>query len=195
MTALPGHRPRRGPLRRRLRWLWTGPALNPDRPGRWVGRAVVSAAGLTALAAIIGYLLLEVNGVRVPLLQLWLVFTAALLLQWLLHTVAVPPLTPPPMPDSEADLRARPFATADRWQQRLSVTSGDVEWFERVVRYRLRRLTAERLRQRHGVRMDTDPASARAILGPALHDFLTAPLPRTPTPAEMGRIITRIEEI
>src|SRR5699024_10381273 len=39
----------------------------------------------------------------------------------------------------------------------------------------LRDLAAERLRARHGVDLDTEPARAAELLGPALHHYLSHP--------------------
>jgi hypothetical protein len=101
-----------------------------------------------------------------------------------------------PADDSDrADPRDSPYRQPDRWERRLSVTSGDPEWYSRVVRDRLTVLVAERLWQRHGVRLAADPDRARTVLGAELHRFLTEPVHRTPDPAELGGLITRMEEI
>jgi hypothetical protein len=186
--------PRRRRRMRRLAGLLRGPAMR-DRPGQWARRALLWAAGAGAMASAVLYLLLAFHTYRVPYPQLWATTTAALLIPWtLLNLGGASPAGPEPEP-APAERRPRPFALADRWALRLSVTSGDVEWFSRVVRARLVTLTAQRLRLHHGVRLTDEPERARAVLPEDLYEFLTAPLTRTPTPPELDRLITRIEEI
>jgi hypothetical protein len=163
-------------------------------------RAVLpgTASALVAAAAASGaiYLVLAVNEYRIPFLQLWAVSTAILLIGSGLHRVPRPePEREPAAAAAAADPHVRPFSAADWWMQRLDATSGDVEWFDRVVRSRLVALVTERMRQHHGVLLAGDPPRVREIMGTELYEFLTAPLPRTPTPAELEWLLSRMEEI
>jgi hypothetical protein len=164
------------------------------RPGaRRVLRAVLAATGLSVVLAALGWLAIGYFAYEVPIGQLW-ALSLGLMLAWrLLGSVAAPATeAPPPAPVADA-APARPFAQAERWQRRLSTTDRDPEWYARVVRDRIAGLVDERLRQRHQLRLDS-PA-ARPALGEELYAFLTAPLLRTPNPAELGRLLIRIEEI
>lgn len=179
-----------------LRLLARGPRPDRRRPVR-LARQLAAAAGLSLVAAIVIELILLPGRWYLPFGQLWLVVTAALLVQWTVGGVPEPAAmaglaaADRPVP---AGPPAQPFPLVDRWAQRLWVPSGDPERFGPVARDRLAALVAERLRQRHGVRL-ADPRRARSILGDELYAFLTGPLTRTPTPAELGRLITRMEEI
>ncbi|HEY8472044.1 MAG TPA: hypothetical protein VIL37_05345 [Natronosporangium sp.] len=157
---------------------------------RWIAGQVVVAAGLALVASGAVNLLIAPSRRYLGYWQLWLLLTAALLVVWFARPVREPPASPEVDPLADVELTDRPYAVADRWARRLSVTSGDPEWFDRVVRDRLAALVAERLWQRHGVRR-LDPE----LLGDELAAFLTTPLTRTPTPAELARLITRMEQL
>jgi hypothetical protein len=183
--------------RKRLAVLIAGGLRFTGYTPRWVA-GQFALAGLFGLAAgaMIEAVLLPA-GRYLHFGQIWLLVTAALMVQWAARPLR-PPVLPPagPSDDSDqADPRDRPYRQPDRWERRLSVTSGDPEWYTRVVRDRLTALVAERLRQRHGVRLAADPDRARTVLGEELHRFLTEPVHRTPDPAELGGLITRMEEI
>lgn len=168
-------------------------------PVGWAAGQVALAGGIALPASALVYLVLATGRLHVPYWQLWLLLTAGLLLQWLLRTVDQPPPLPAPVAQGQAADRAgpghRPFPQAERWQRRLATTSGDPDWYARVVQERLAALVAGRLRQRHGVRLAAEPARARQLLGDELYEFLTAPPTRTPSPAELDRLVTRMEEI
>jgi hypothetical protein len=181
--------------RRGLAALLAGGLARRDDTASWLAGQVALAAGLGLVASAFVTVVLSTGQLHVPYWQLWLVITGLFLLQWTLMPPgeATPAANPDPVEGSE--LQDRPYPQVDRWERRLSVTSGDPEWYTRVVRDRLAALVAERLRQRHGVAMTTDPGQARVILGEELYEFLTAPLTRTPDRAGLSRLITRIEEV
>lgn len=162
----------------------------------WLAGQAGLAAGLGLLASAAVAAILVPGRLYLEFGQLWLLLTAGLLVLWTAHTVREPPppLDPPEDP-SWAELTRSPFRQVDKWERRLSVTSGDPEWFSRVVRDRMTELVAERVRQRHGFRLSADPQRAAAVLGDELHGFLTGPVPTTPDPAGLDRLLTRIEEI
>lgn len=164
-------------------------------PGWLAGQAAV-AAGFGFVVSVLVNVLLLPSRLFLEFWQLWLLTTGGLLVLWTARPLRAPPPPPPVTEDpAMADLRDRPYPLVDRWERRLSVTDGDPEWHDRVVRERLAGLVGERLRQRHGVRLATDPDRARAVLGDPLYRFLTGPVTRTPGPAELDRLITRMEEI
>lgn len=170
-----------------LRFTGFTPAWLAGQAGLAGGLALLISAAVAAML-IPGRLYLE-------FWQMWLLVAAGLLVQWTTRTLREP-LPPPDPPDdpTRSELADRPFTQVDRWERRLSVTSGDPEWYTRVVRDRMTELVAERLRQRHGFRLAADPQRARTVLGDELYGFLTAPLTTTPDPAGLDRLLTRIEE-
>ena len=193
--VLPETPRRRRRLGRSLALLVRGPQMRGD-PRSWALRAAVLAAVVSAGASGLVYLALTLALYRIPFPQLWALAFALLLVPWMLHVLRGPPDHPDPYRDPvAAELGTPPFTQVERWRRRLEATSGDTEWFTRVVRARLVTLVGQRLRLRHGVRLADEPARAREILGEPLYEFLTEPLPRTPTPPELDRLITRMEEI
>lgn len=160
------------------------------------------ASVLLAAAAVSGvlYLVLAIYEYRIPFPQLWAASSATFLIGWLFRRMSRPWPEPGDRADTPHDpmpagATTRAFSAADWWVQRLHATSGDVEWFDRVVRTRLVMLVTERLRQHHGVPLTGDPGRAGSIVGTELYEFLTAPLPRTPTPHELEWLLSRMEEI
>lgn len=182
-------------MSRRLARLLAGGLARRDDTAVWLVGQVALAGGVALVASFAVTVVLSTAGLHVPYWQLWLVITGLFLLKWTLMPAGEPPPAPAPDPVEGALPTDRPYPQADRWERRLSVTSGDPEWYTRVVRDRLAGLVAERLRQRHGVAMTTDPGRARVILGEELYEFLTVPLTRTPDRSGLSRLITRIEEI
>jgi hypothetical protein len=178
-------------LRRRLARLIAGGLPFSGYTPSWMAGQLALASVLSLMATVVVELLLFPSGLYISYVQLWLVITAALLVQWFARPSAAEPAgVEVAEPWGEAELPARPYPIAQRWEQRLSVTSGDVEWFGRVARDRLAALVAERLRQQYG-----RPSLDRATLGDELYEFLTAPITRTPSPAELSRLITRMEQL
>jgi hypothetical protein len=162
----------------------------------WLLAQVGLAGTLSLFGSIFVALVLATGRLQVPFGQLWLLITAGFLLQWLLRTVDVPAPMPAPAADPTGfELDAAPYPQVDRWQRRLSISDRDPQWYAGVVRDRVAVVVAERLRQRHGVRLDTDPDRARQHLGNELYGFLTDPVVHTPSPAELHRLVTRMEEI
>lgn len=79
------------------------------------------------------------------------------------------------------------------WQRRLEAGRADPERFRNAVQVRLSATVAERLRQRHGVGLDSP--EARRILGDDLHALVTVPVSAVPTAARLDELIARIEGI
>ncbi|MPZ26887.1 MAG: hypothetical protein GEV12_10825 [Micromonosporaceae bacterium] len=164
-------------------------------PAWLAGQAGVAGGLALVISTVIAAVLLPAQ-LYLEFWQMWLLITAGLLMLWTAWTLREPQ---PPLDlsadPSQSEPTHRPYAQVDRWERRLSVTSGDPEWYTRVVRDRMTELVAERLRQRHGFRLATDPQRARAVLGEELFGFLTEPVTTTPDPARLDRLLTRIEEI
>jgi hypothetical protein len=88
--------------------------------------------------------------------------------------------------DSEGDYDYR-FDDGDllrsavrRWEQRLEWSDGDPDRFARIVRPVVAELVDERLRTRHGVTLESNPARARELLAQPLWQLLTDPTSPTP---------------
>jgi len=84
-----------------------------------------------------------------------------------------------------------------RWDTRLSFARlhGGKDQFARVVQPKLVELVDERLRLRHGILRPADPVRARAALGEPLWQLVTTPVAKNPSPREVARMITLMEEI
>jgi hypothetical protein len=82
-----------------------------------------------------------------------------------------------------------------RWENRLQYGDTDPPRFTRVMQPALTDVVNERLWQRHGLTMASDPARARVLLGDALWAFLTEPTRRPPSPAQMVALIGRLEQV
>jgi hypothetical protein len=67
-----------------------------------------------------------------------------------------------------------------RWEQRLERSDGDPDQFARLVRPVVAELVDERLRARHGVTLESNPARARELLAQPLWQLLSDPLAPTP---------------
>jgi hypothetical protein len=165
---------------------------------RYLGFALVVAGGIFAV--------LRVFGFSVPYPVLSGTLFAMLLLRRVLKLVAVPP--PPPAlrspvwgvtDDGGPEPAAAPtdgvVSAVGRWEARFSWTERDRSRYASAVLPRLRELTDERLRQRHGVTLASDPDRARMLLGPALWRFLREPVRRGPTPQELAAIVAELEKI
>jgi hypothetical protein len=83
----------------------------------------------------------------------------------------------------------------DGWALPLEWATSKPERFTQVVLPRITELADERLRQRHGVTRDSDPARARALLGERLWRFLAAPGRRPPSPRDPAAIVAELEKI
>ncbi|MFI6130555.1 hypothetical protein [Micromonospora sp. NPDC051141] len=179
----------------------TGSAV--DRPsggrGRWLLRIVL----VTAAAVVVIVVGLRAVGLRVPL---WIIVAGVLAVLAVRRVTAA--LSPPPPP--RAGLRSSggeesgtwnwsardALRTAiNGWERPLDWCTDNRERFTERVLPRLGELADERLRQRHGVTRESDPARARALLGEPLWTFLGTPARRPPTPRDLAAIVAELEKI
>ncbi|PZF89617.1 hypothetical protein C1I99_25335, partial [Micromonospora deserti] len=86
-------------------------------------------------------------------------------------------------------------AAINGWERPLDWSSGNGERFAERILPRLGELADERLRQRHGLTRDSDPARARALLGDRLWTFLNAPSRRPPSPRDLAVIVAELEKL
>lgn len=181
---------RRGGWRR---WLRAGVPYR-GFAASWVAKQVGLASVVGVAPAGVVYLSLHTTGLHVPFWQLWALVTVPVLTIWLLPALAPVPAVPVPATDTSVP-PVVPFPQVARWERRLSAVNDDPQWYARVVRDRIRTVVADRLRLRHGIRMADEPERARATLGDPLYEFLTEPLTHAPDPAELARLLTKMEEL
>ncbi len=82
-----------------------------------------------------------------------------------------------------------------RWSRRLEWGATAPERFSHTVPGRLREIVDERLRQRHGLTMASDPARARRLLGDDAWTFLLEPARHIPTPRQVAEVVRRVESL
>ncbi|MFG1802054.1 hypothetical protein ACGFI4_18005 [Micromonospora carbonacea] len=173
----------------------------PARGGR-VGGVLKTLLVAGALTAVV------VAGLRAVGLQLslWVVVAGVLALLAVRRVTAA--LAPPPPPRSGAGIPAGEEdghyhwaardalrAAINGWERPLDWSAGNPERFAERILPRLGELADERLRQRHGVTRESDPARARALLGDRLSTFLDTPPRRTPSPRDLVAIVAELEKI
>ncbi|MFB9237310.1 hypothetical protein ACFFWC_17410 [Plantactinospora siamensis] len=169
------------------------PASNRRRrSGRWFRTVLVVAAATAVVIAA-----LRVVGLAVSVLA---VLAGVLALIFIRRAAAV--ASPAPAPGGYAPGGGPGPAGRDglswavgRWVRTLDWTSGDADRYDNLVRPRLAALADERLRQRHGVTLATDPTRARALLGDPLWTALTVPARRSPSPRDLAAIVDQLEQI
>ncbi|MBQ0976532.1 hypothetical protein [Micromonospora sp. M61] len=83
----------------------------------------------------------------------------------------------------------------NRWEWPLDWSNTRPERFSGVVLPRIGELADERMRLKHGVTRESDPARARALLGDRLWTFLETPPRRTPSPRDLAVIVAELEKI
>ncbi|MDI5937261.1 MULTISPECIES: hypothetical protein [unclassified Micromonospora] len=178
------------------------PAQERATRGGRVGGALKTLAIAGALTAVV------VAGLRAVGLQLslWVVVAGVLALLAVRRvTAALAPLPPPRsgarIPAGEEDghyhwaARDALRAAINGWERPLDWSSGNPQRFAERILPRLGELADERLRQRHGVTRESDPARARALLGDRLSTFLDTPPRRTPSPRDLAAIVAELEKI
>lgn len=182
-------------------------AESDERPAA-VGRgrvhwltAVLAAAAGTALT----YFLLRLEELTASLPVLFAAFLSLTMLYRVVSSVGVPARTVRP---------ARPMTgggeepghynwtggdglrrAVGRWERVLTWSTQDAARFRRLTVPALRELADERLRQRHGVTIESDERRARELLGDQLWALLTAPPRRAPKPRQFASLVTRLEEL
>ncbi|MFG1839227.1 hypothetical protein [Micromonospora sp. NPDC049175] len=83
----------------------------------------------------------------------------------------------------------------NRWEWPLDWSTTRPERFTGVVLPRIAELADERMRLKHGVTRESDPARARVLLGDRLWTFLETPPRRTPSPRDLAVIVAELEKI
>jgi hypothetical protein len=152
------------------------------------------------LAAVVGVVVaVALQKARQPVHPAYVIclVLAAVALSRLLLVVQATDEPPPPVAVEDVPEPA-PYRDLVFLEERMSWGSVDRQRFEERVRPQLVRVTAERLRQRHGVSLADEPTRARAIVGEELWTFLTAPAGQQGKPIghrEMSALVGRIEAL
>jgi hypothetical protein len=174
--------PQRQPARSSLRWL--------VRP---VVISLVIAAG--------GGFVLRLMGLAVPYPLIFMVVLAVQLLRRTLTWVGPKPvptrlLRRPEAPAGWGDDDGLRLA-ASRWENRLVWVrlQRDPAQFSKTMQPRMIQMIDERLRLRHGVVREHDPARARAVLGETLWTFVTTPVRENLAPRDLAALISRMEAL
>ncbi|WP_433316035.1 hypothetical protein ACQP0U_04550 [Micromonospora sp. CA-269861] len=177
------------------------PAGPQQRDSRWrpVLRSLAWAAALVAVL-LVG---LRAVGLQVSLPVLIAGVLAVLAVRRVTALLAPPP--PPPgggrvgtgEEDGSYNWGARDAlrSAINRWEWPLDWSATRPERFTGTVLPRIGELADERMRLKHGVTRESDPARARVLLGERLWTFLETPPRRTPSPRDLAVIVAELESI
>ncbi|MEU4639074.1 hypothetical protein [Micromonospora sp. NPDC023814] len=184
-------------------------SFEEERPGR-AGRSRGGRVGrvFRALAGIAAVVVVLVAGLRVVGLQVSLLVLVAGVVALFVVRRVVAALAPPPpsragarVPAGDDDgtwnwgARDALRTAINGWERPLDWCESSRERFaERVLPW-LGELADERLRQRHGLTRESDPARARDLLGDRLWTFLSTPSRRPPSPRDLAAIVAELEKI
>ncbi|MET7965226.1 hypothetical protein [Micromonospora sp. NPDC005305] len=179
------------------------PAEEARRSGGGRVRWVLRTLAVTAAIVVVVVVALRTVGLQV---SLWVIVAGVLAVLAVRRVTAE--LSPPP--PSRAGARAPAGeepgtwnwsardalrAAINKWERPLDWCSGNRERFTERVLPRLGELADERLRQKHGVTRESDPARARALLGEPLWTFLATPARRPPSPRDLAAIVAELEKL
>jgi hypothetical protein len=115
-------------------------------------------------------------------------------LSWRLARQVVPP--PEPLPDrSPGEPRDEGLLLLTSLETRLSWGGTDPDRFRNRVRPELVALADDLLRTRRGVDLRAEPDHARRILGEPLWQLITRTPTRSPSRAELSRLVDALERI
>lgn len=113
---------------------------------------------------------------------------------WRLARQVVPP--PEPLPERMSDEpRDEGLLLLTSLESRLSWGGADADRFRSRVRPELVALAADLLRTRRGIDLRTEPDRARLILGEPLWQLITRTPTRSPSRAELSRLVDALERI
>jgi hypothetical protein len=115
-------------------------------------------------------------------------------LSWRLARQLVPPPEPLPTP-TPYESRDEGLLLLTSLESRLSWGATDPDRFRNRVRPELVALAADLLRTRRGIDLRTQPDLARSILGEPLWQLITRTPTRSPSRAELSRLVDALERI
>ncbi|MBQ0894622.1 hypothetical protein KBX37_16210 [Micromonospora sp. U56] len=177
------------------------PRTGQERGGR--GRAVLRALAVAAAITVVVLAVLRAVGLQV---SIWIVVAGVLAVLAVRRVTAALAPPPPPRAGGRAPAGEEPgswnwgardaLRTAiNGWERPLDWSSGNQKRFTERILPRLGELADERLRQRHGLTRESDPARARTLLGEPLWTFLNTPSRRPPSPRDLAAIVAELEKI
>ncbi|GAA4689273.1 hypothetical protein [Phytohabitans rumicis] len=167
--------------------------------GWWI-RTLLMAGGMAAVA-VFG---LRMAGLALSIPLAYAGCLALLMLRRVVALVAAPPQPRAGIPRGAGEESGSYNWLAEqdalrvavtRWERRLSWYESDRERFQTSVRPLLREMVDERLRQRHGFTLNSDPKRARALIGDPLWNFLTTPAKRPLAPSDLAASVSRLEKL
>ena len=159
--------------------------MSPKEPVLAALTGAVAGGGLWAIAY-------GVNYRAAP--ALCVVVGLAVGLSWWLARQVVPP--PEPLPEPTVDEpRDEGLLLLTSLETRLSWGGTDADRFRHRVRPELVELATDLLRTRRGVDLRTEPDRARHILGEPLWQLITRTPTRSPSRAELSRLVDALERI
>jgi hypothetical protein len=115
-------------------------------------------------------------------------------LSWLLARQVMPPPEPLPVLPLE-ETRDEGLLLLTSLESRLSWGGNDPDRFRERVRPELVTLAGDLLRTRRGVDLRTEPDRARSILGEPLWQLITRTPTRSPSRADLSRLVDALERI
>jgi hypothetical protein len=170
--------------------------VSEARPDSRTARDLVKWAFAAACLMAVGYFVLSFAELTAPLWFLYAVSCAVVAVYVSVRRVR------PPLPSRAAWRRHTADAPPDglrgavkRWETRLEWCYADNSAYNRKVLPLLSEVVDERLRQRHGITRESDPARARQLIGEPLWTFLAGPGRRPPAPRELANLIAWMERI
>ncbi|MEV6690157.1 hypothetical protein AB0M35_01585 [Micromonospora sp. NPDC051196] len=167
-------------------------------------RSVATFLGVTAATTVVLVAGLRAVGLRLSLLVLVAAVVTLLLVRRIVALLAPPSRTvqsATSRPGGEEDgmynwdARDALRTAINGWELPLEWTKNRPERFTKMILPRLAELADERLRLKHGVTRESDPARARALLGERLWLFLETPSRRIPSPRDLAVIVAELEKI
>jgi hypothetical protein len=165
------------------------------RDGR-LGREAFKFVFASFCVSAVGFFVLSVMDLALPY---WFLFTVACAVVAVYKAVRS---VRPPLPGRAAWRRHAAAEAPDglrgavkRWETRLDWCYSDNGAYTRKVLPLLGEIVDERLRQRHGITRESDPAAARKLIGEPLWTFLAGPGRRPPAPRELANLIAWMERI
>jgi hypothetical protein len=161
----------------------------------WLARRLV----FTVVIAYLGHRVGLTLGTDIPVLLLGGLALALFTVRRMLTTIPPVPMpktlrTVAPAPRFTNDIDGLAAATS-RWDMRLDWIERDPQRFSARARPLMIEIIDERLRQRHGFTIASDPPRARTVLGEKLWQALNAPITRAPTPRELAAILDLMESV
>jgi hypothetical protein len=160
------------------------------------GRDIFKFAFAALCLSAVGFFVLSIMNLGMPFWFLYLSACAVVASYQAVRSVR------PPLPGRSAWRRHSTVDAPDglrgavkRWETRLDWCYTDNGAYTRKVLPLLGEVVDERLRQRHGITRESDPATAYKVIGEPLWTYLAGPIRRPPSPRELANLIAWMERI